>query len=78
MVTKYKQFIIVLIVISQAIAFENSEFCQKMAITHCTTHLREISQGLEEKSPNFERCSEFQVMMERKRSFLLTFIRKQP
>lgn len=71
MVSKYKQLIIVFIVISQAKAFENNEFCQKMAIKHCTAHLRDIFQDLEEKRWNSERCSEFQVMMERKWSFLL-------
>ena len=74
MVTRYKQLLIVFIAISQAVeAFENNEFCQKMAIKHCMTHLRDIFQGLGEKSRNFERCSEFQVMMERKWSSLLTF-----
>lgn len=66
MITKYKQLIIVFMVISQAESFENNEFCQKMAIKHCTTHLSEIFQGLEERSRNFERCTEFQVIKERK------------
>ena len=73
MVTKYKQLIIVFIVITQAKTFENNEFCQKMAIKHCTTHLRDIFQGLEEKRWNSERCSEFQVLMERKCSFFSNF-----
>lgn len=66
MITKYKQLIIIFMVISQAESFENNEFCQKMAIKHCTTHLSEIFQGLEERSRNFERCTEFQVIKERK------------
>ena len=67
MVTKYKQLIITFfMVISRVEAFENNEFCQKMAIKHCTTHLSEILEGLQEKSWNFERCSEFQVMIKRK------------
>ena len=65
MVAKYKQLIIVFIIISQVEAFENNVFCQRVAIKHCTTHLSEILQGLEEKNQRFERCSEFQVMMER-------------
>lgn len=69
MITKYKQLIIVFMVISQAESFENNEFCQKMAIKHCTTHLSEIFQGLEERTLNFERCNEFQAMMESKSFF---------
>ena len=62
MVTKYK-LMIVLMVICRAEAFENTEFCQKMAIKDCTAHLSEIFHALEQRTESFEKCARLQVTL---------------
>ncbi|KAL9984350.1 hypothetical protein ACROYT_G006634 [Oculina patagonica] len=44
-------------------ALKNTEFCQKMAIKDCTAHLSEIFQALEQKTRSFEKCAEFQEVI---------------
>lgn len=61
MVNTYQQFIIAFVMILRAEAFENTEFCQKMAIKDCAAHLSEIFQALEQRTRSFEKCTEFQV-----------------